>query len=55
MDRHDRLLPGSLVALVSAALFALNVALSRMVYDHGGNIHALNLTRSLIFLACLVL
>ena len=53
MDK--RLVLGSLVALVSAALFALNVALSRMVYDHGGNIHALNLTRSLIFMVCLAL
>ncbi len=53
MDR--RLLLGSLVALASAASFALNVALSRLVYDAGGNIHALNLTRPLIFMICLAL
>ncbi len=51
----NRLLLGSLVALVSAASFALNVTLSRLVYDHGGNIHALNLARPLIFLVCLAL
>lgn len=53
MDK--RLVLGSFIALASAAFFALNVALSRMVYDHGGNIHALNLTRPLIFMVCLAL
>ena len=53
MDR--RLWLGSLVALASAVSFALNVALSRMVYDAGGNIHALNLSRPAIFMVCLAL
>ena len=51
--KDKRLLLGSLVALASAACFALNVTLSRLVYDAGGNIHALNLSRPLIFLVCL--
>ena len=40
MDK--RLVLGSLVALISAIAFALNVTLARMAYDAGGNIHALN-------------
>lgn len=51
MDK--RLALGSLVALASAICFALNVTLARLVYDAGGNIHALNLTRPLFFLVCL--
>lgn len=51
MDK--RLLLGSLVALTSAICFALNVTMARLVYDAGGNIHALNLSRTLIFLVCL--
>ena len=48
-----RLVLGSLVALGSAVTFALNMALARIAYDAGGNIHALNLTRALLFLVCL--
>ncbi len=48
-----RRLLGSLVALGSAVAFALNMVLARVAYDAGGNIHALNLTRALLFLACL--
>lgn len=51
MDRRAAL--GGLIALASAIAFALSVTLARMVYDAGGNIHALNLTRPLIFLVCL--
>ncbi|MFP6729517.1 MAG: DMT family transporter [Alphaproteobacteria bacterium] len=53
MDK--RLLLGSLIALVSASSFAMNVTLSRMAYDAGTNIHALNVSRTLFFLICLVL
>lgn len=53
MDRRVAL--GGLIALASAIAFALNVTLARMVYDAGGNIHALNLSRPLIFLVCLAL
>ncbi len=45
-----RLWLGSLAAFVSAASFALNLVLARVVYDTGGNIHALNLVRPLFFL-----
>lgn len=48
-----RLVLGSLVALGSAVAFSLNMVLARLAYDAGGNIHALNLTRALLFLACL--
>ena len=44
---------GSLVALGSAITFALNMALARIAYDAGANIHALNLSRAFLFLACL--
>ncbi|MFP6749472.1 MAG: DMT family transporter [Alphaproteobacteria bacterium] len=53
MDR--RRLLGSLIALASATGFAMNVTLSRMAYDAGGNIHALNLSRTLVLLICLAL
>ena len=53
MDK--RLLLGSLVALASAVSFALDVTLSRMVCEAGGNIHALNLSRPVIFMVCLAL
>lgn len=48
-----RLVLGSAVALGSSITFALNVVLASIVYDAGGNIHALNLTRALLFMACL--
>ncbi len=48
-----RLWLGSLVALCSAVLFALNMVLARVTYDAGGNIHALNLSRAGLFLVCL--
>ena len=37
------LLVGSVLALVSAITFALNMVLAGMSYQHGANIHALNL------------
>ena len=46
---------GSLVALGSAITFALNMALARVAYDAGANIHALNLSRAFLFLAFLFL
>ncbi len=49
----ERMVLGSLVALGSAVAFSLNMVLARLAYDAGGNIHALNLTRALLFLACL--
>ena len=45
---------GSLMALVSAATFALNLVLADLAYDHGANIHALNLSRALLFLGFLL-
>jgi len=38
---------------VSALAFALNVPCVGLVYQHGGNIHAVNLVRPLFFLLCL--
>lgn len=46
---------GSLAALASAASFALNLVLARVVYDAGGNIHAINLVRPFAFLVCVLL
>ena len=45
---------GSIAALASAILFASNVVFSRVAYDYGANLHALNLVRTLTFLCCLV-
>ena len=45
---------GSAAALVSAIAFASNVVLSKLAYDFGTNLHALNLIRAAVFLSCLV-
>lgn len=45
---------GSLAALLSALAFAMNVILAKLVYQAGGNIHAINLVRPFAFLAVLV-
>ncbi len=47
------LLAGSILALVSAAAFALNMVLAGLSYRHGANIHALNLARAGLFFGCL--
>lgn len=49
----NRLVAGSIVALVSSITFALSVVLADLVYAAGGNIHALNLTRLLLFVTSL--
>ena len=46
---------GSLAALASAATFAMNLVLARVVYDAGGNLFAINLIRPFAFLACVLL
>ena len=43
---------GGVLALVSAISFALNVPFVALVYEHGGNIHAVNLVRPWFFLLC---
>ena len=43
---------GGVLALVSAISFALNVPFVALVYEHGGNIHAVNLVRPWFFLIC---
>jgi drug/metabolite transporter (DMT)-like permease len=45
---------GSAAALVSAIAFASNVVLSKLAYDFGTNLHALNLIRAAVFLSCLL-
>ena len=52
-DRLKRLISGSALALFSAITFALNMVLAGMSYQHGANIHALNLSRAMLFLAAL--
>ena len=46
---------GSTAALMSAIAFSTNVALSRLAYDLGTNLHALNLIRAVVFLAVLII
>ena len=46
---------GSTAALMSAVAFSTNVALSRLAYDFGTNLHALNLIRAVVFLAVLII
>ena len=46
---------GSTAALMSAIAFSTNVALSRLAYDFGTNLHALNLIRAVVFLAVLII
>ena len=45
---------GSAAALVSAIAFASNVVLSKLAYDFGTNLHALNLIRAAVFLSFLL-
>lgn len=46
-----RLWAGSSFALISAIAFAFNVACGPLVYEAGGNIHAVNFIRPVVFLA----
>jgi len=46
---------GSIIALISATTFALNMVLASISYDHGANIHALNFARAEVFFGCLLL
>ena len=46
---------GSTAALMSAVAFSTNVTLSRLAYDFGTNLHALNLIRAVVFLAVLII
>jgi len=46
---------GSTAALMSAIAFSTNVALSRLAYDYGTNLHALNLIRAVFFLIVLII
>ena len=46
---------GSAAALVSAVAFSSNVVLSKLAYDFGANLHALNLVRAVVLLVCLLL
>ena len=43
---------GAAAALISAMSFASNVPFVALVYESGGNIHAVNLVRPLFFFAC---
>ena len=45
---------GSAAALMSAVSFSSNVVLSKLAYDFGANLHALNLIRASVFLGCLI-
>ncbi|MBT6932749.1 MAG: hypothetical protein HN987_08420, partial [Proteobacteria bacterium] len=45
---------GSAAAFMSAVAFSSNVVLSRLAYDFGTNLHALNLIRAAVFLGCLL-
>ena len=46
---------GSTAALMSAVAFSTNVSLSRLAYDFGTNLHALNLPRASVFLVVLLI
>ena len=46
---------GSACALVSAIAFALNLVLAGMSYQHGANVHSLNLVRAVLFLCSLAI
>ena len=46
-----RLWAGSTFALISAITFAFNVACGPLVYEAGGNIHAVNFIRPVVVLA----
>lgn len=51
----SRPLLGGVLALISAMSFAVNVPFVALVYEHGGNIHAVNLVRPWFFLVCVAL
>ena len=53
-SRRQQFWLGSTAALMSAVAFSTNVALSRLAYDFGTNLHALNLIRAVVFLAVLI-
>ena len=45
---------GSAAALISAVAFSSNIVLSKLAYDFGANLHALNLVRATVLLGCLL-
>ena len=45
---------GSAAALISAVAFSSNIVLSKLAYDFGANLHALNLVRATALLGCLL-
>ncbi len=51
---HYRFWLGSAAALMSAVAFSSNVVLSKLAYDFGTNLHALNLVRATALLGCLL-
>ena len=53
-SRRQQFWLGSTAALMSAVAFSTNVALSRLAYDFGTNLHALNLIRAVVLLAVLI-
>jgi drug/metabolite transporter (DMT)-like permease len=53
-SHRKQLISGSALALFSAVTFALNMVLAGMSYQHGANIHALNFSRAILFLAVLL-
>lgn len=55
MSTNKHVLIGSLIALISAATFALNMVLASVSYQHGANIHGLNFARAITFFCCLLL
>lgn len=55
MSRSGTRALGSGLALMSAFTFAANVVFVSVMYDHGGNIHAVNLVRPLFFVGCVAL
>ena len=55
MRGQSLLLTGIVVAFVSALGFATNVTLASIAYDHGANVHALNLSRSALFTVALAI
>ena len=46
---------GSAAALTAAVAFSSNIVLSKLAYDFGANLHALNLVRAVVLLVCLLL
>ena len=55
MTPRGKLWLGSVLAFVSALCFASNLTLASVVYAHGGNVHGLNLARSLLFTVVLLI